>query len=484
MPRLRVLFCLAIVTAASYAAEPLRLHPDNPHYFLFRGKPTVLITSGEHYGAVLNLDFDYVRYLKALEKDRLNLTRTFTGVYREIPGSFRITDNTLAPEPDRFICPWPRSSEPGEIDGGNKFDLARWDETYFARLRDFIGRAGRRGVVVEINLFCPYYRDEMWEVSPLNAKNNVNGIGGVKRTEVLTLKDSRLVEVQDAVVRKIVTELHNFDNIYYEICNEPYFGGVTLEWQKHIAATIAEVESSFPQRHLISQNIANGSRRIEDPNPLVSLFNFHYSRPPESVRLNYDLNKAIGNNETGFDGTADAPYRIQGWDFIIAGGALYNNLDYSFTTGHEDGSFVPPAAQPGGGSRALRRQLRILRDFIEGLKFVRMAPAPSMVKAGVPEDASVRVLAQSGEAYAIYLHHGRVVKNAKPRYQIAPGPHSVQLTLALPPGRYRVSWLNTKTGNIDKRGKFAHSGGDRILTSPSYTEDIALKLTVSPPVVR
>ena len=29
-------------------AEPLKLHPDNPHYFLFRGEPTILVTSGEH----------------------------------------------------------------------------------------------------------------------------------------------------------------------------------------------------------------------------------------------------------------------------------------------------------------------------------------------------------------------------------------------------------------------------------------------------
>jgi hypothetical protein len=36
------------------AASPLALHPENPHYFLFRGKPTVLITSGEHLGAVIN----------------------------------------------------------------------------------------------------------------------------------------------------------------------------------------------------------------------------------------------------------------------------------------------------------------------------------------------------------------------------------------------------------------------------------------------
>jgi len=54
-------------TRPTTAAEPIKLHPDNPHYFLFRGKPTVLITSGEHYGAVINLDFDYRRYLKTLE---------------------------------------------------------------------------------------------------------------------------------------------------------------------------------------------------------------------------------------------------------------------------------------------------------------------------------------------------------------------------------------------------------------------------------
>ena len=46
---------LAILCTSISAAEPLSLHPDNPHYFLFRGKPTILVTSGEHYGAVLNL---------------------------------------------------------------------------------------------------------------------------------------------------------------------------------------------------------------------------------------------------------------------------------------------------------------------------------------------------------------------------------------------------------------------------------------------
>jgi hypothetical protein len=39
-------------TASGGDHPPLALHPDNPRYFLFRGEPTVLVTSGEHYGAV------------------------------------------------------------------------------------------------------------------------------------------------------------------------------------------------------------------------------------------------------------------------------------------------------------------------------------------------------------------------------------------------------------------------------------------------
>ncbi len=55
---LSLLICLAPCWADG---RPIALHPDNPHYFIWRGEPTLLITSGEHYGALLNLDFDYVR---------------------------------------------------------------------------------------------------------------------------------------------------------------------------------------------------------------------------------------------------------------------------------------------------------------------------------------------------------------------------------------------------------------------------------------
>ena len=122
-----MLSLLAALAASSVTAmpseTPLALNPANPHYFTFRGKPTVLITSGEHYGSVLNLDMRHEPYLDALKRDGLNLTRTFSGVYCESPADFNIRENTLAPAANRYITPWARSSQPGYPNGGNRFDL-------------------------------------------------------------------------------------------------------------------------------------------------------------------------------------------------------------------------------------------------------------------------------------------------------------------------------------------------------------------------
>jgi hypothetical protein len=467
------LACLAgwlVLAAAARAAEPLRLHPDNPRYFLFRGKPAILITSGEHYGAVLNQDFDYVRYLDELKANGLNLTRTFSGTYREVPGSFHIVQNTLAPARGKYLAPWARSATAGAADGGNKFDLTRWDAAYFKRLKDFLTQAGKRGIVVELSLFCTIYDEKLWDANPMKARNNVNGVGNVGRLQAYALKEDKLTAVQDALVRKIVTELKDFDNLYYEVCNEPYFGGVTRKWNDHIIATLVRTEKALKTRHLIAQNISNGSVKIDRPNKDVSVFNFHYSAPPDSVRLNYGLKRAVADDETGFRGTGDLPYRTEGWDFFLAGGAVYSSLDYSFTCSRPDGTFRVTTS-PGGGGRALRRSLKVLKDFMEGFEFIKMAPHNKVVRggwvkapltAGEPAQAAAttRVLAEPGKAYAIYVKGGV----------------RAELVLDLPTGSYRAEWVNPKTGKVDKQEEFKHDRGRKTLGSPPYTEDIALRV--------
>ena len=137
-----------------------------------------LISSAEHYGAVINQDFDFVPYLAELERDghepdtaldRL-LRRGSEGVQHHEQHA-RAGDGTV----HRALGA--RAMSPGYANGGNKFDLSRWDDAFFTRLEGFLAEAARRGVMVEVVLFCPFYQDSMWELSPLNPRNNVNGLG-------------------------------------------------------------------------------------------------------------------------------------------------------------------------------------------------------------------------------------------------------------------------------------------------------------------
>ncbi len=456
MKSLTILLTLLSFSGIGIAAEPIRLHPENSHYFLWRDKPAVLIGSGEHYGAVINLDFDYLKYLETLKADGLNQIRIFSGTFREVPGSFGIVDNTLAPAVGRYVCPWARSEVPGYAQGGNKFDLTKWDEAYFTRLKEVVAQAGQRGIVIEFVLFTPLYVDPMWEVSPMNAKNNVNGIGAIPKDECLTLKHANLVAVQEAVTRKLVQELKGFDNVYFEICNEPYARKVPADWEARIAQTIVDAEKELPNKHLIAQNISNKTAKIENPNPLVSIFNFHYASPPDAVTMNYHLNKPIGHDETGFKGNGDAVYRKEAWQFLLNGGSVFSHLDYSFTVGHEGGDYPIPNKTPGGGGKAFRHQMKVLKDFIEGVDFVRMKPARELFKA---DGAVVYALADAGKSYAAYL---------KGKAQNA--------SLDLPPGDYRATWVNVLQGDIEKAEDFTHGGGEKTLAIPEYTEEIALKV--------
>jgi len=449
--------CLAGLNLINVFAQekPITLYPGNPHYFSYDGKPAILITSGEHYGAVMNPDFDYKIYLETLQKDGLNLTRTMTGAYFEPAGAFNISKNTLGPDKGKFSCPWLR------VGTEFKFDLDQWNPAYFARLKDFVAEAQKRGVIVELSLFCPFYEEMQWELSPFNIKNNVNGLGAIPRTDVYTLdKNKGLLAIQEKMVRKVVEELKGFPNLIYEICNEPYFGGITIDWQNRIARVISETEKPFSIQHLISQNIGNGFQKIKEPNPLVSVFNFHYAAPPRAVTLNYDLNKVIGENETGFNGQKDSTYRKEAWELILAGGGLFNNLDYSFTTDNEDGTFQYPAAQPGGGTPAFRRQLGCLKKFIKSFNFVAMKPDTTVYAGGLAGKNKVYILAETGKQYAIYWMGGK----------------QVQLELYLPKGNYSLEWMNPLSGKSEKKISLNHSGGKAKLESPAYSEDFSLRI--------
>jgi hypothetical protein len=476
--------------AGALAGDALALHPRNPRYFVYRGQPTVLVGSGEHYGAVLNPDFDYRTYLATLAADSLNLTRVFVGSYVERSGDFGIEKNTLAPAPARALVPWARSAEPGYALGGNRFDLDRWDPAYFERLRGFVTAARDAGVIVEVTLFSSHYGGG-WEQSPLHVSNNVNGVGDLPKERANTLDNGNLRARQEALVRKIVSELKDAGNVYFEVQNEPWADrpvtvdilhpyieaaemkadGMfwqnrvdladeeSLEWQAWIASVVADQETRQGSRQVIAQNYANFRYPLKDVDPAISVLNFHYAWP-EAATLNLALERALGFDESGFAGSEDATYRRQAWEFLLSGGAVFSHLDYSFAVGHENGTASYPA--PGGGSPALRRQLGVLKTFLMGFDLPRLSPRPDLVVAA--PGAYVRCLADPGTSYALYMA----------------GDGDTPLTLDLPAGRYRAEWVDVLTGGVVETRNLDHDGARATLHSPPYDTDVALRVLTAP----
>ncbi len=472
------------VGVAAQNEQPIRLHPENSHYFLYRRKAVALVSSAEHYGAVINGDFDYHKYLTALHAAGMNYTRLFGGSYVEAPGkSFGIRRNDLAPEPGKFIAPWARSSEPGYAGGGNKIDLSKWNPEYFSRLHDYLGEAARLGIVVEIGLFSSQYGEMQWNLSPFKRENNVNGTDAIDYKKVNTLENGNILAYQEAYVRKLVHEANAYPNVMFEIANEPWsdrpvltdvvnpylFTGrdqypnsidlpdeATMAWQARVVEWITSEEAALPNKHMIAQDCCNFWYAVKDVLPGVSVVNFHYAYP-EAASLNEGLGKAVSYDETGFLGQSDDAYTRQAWNFMLSGGSVFDGLDYSFSVGHEDGSDVEPNG-PGGGSPEFRRRLKILSEFLQGLPLIEMRPDFQVVAhaAGVVTHA----LSSARGVYAIYVD----------------GAGATELSLNLPAGMYEGVWVNVVSGEKVARWTLQHTGGIRKVRSPEFKNGIALRI--------
>lgn len=457
----------------------LRVCGENPHYYEYGGKPVLLITSAEHYGAVINPDFDYAAYLDRLQEYGMNYTRIYPGAMVEVKGMFGRAEDPLAPPLGRAVLPWARSSEPGCLDGGNKFDLERWDEAYFARLHRFLDEARLRGIFVEICFFnCQYA--ECWDIIPFRYPNNIQGIGGYDMNDFQTLMHQDWYTHQKAYVREITRRVNEFGNVVLELCDEPTLKGtpsdLATRWISGLVDVIVETEAALPNRHLIAQQLETQVDFTADER--VSVIVAQYIRQNEDRQIGgvealdteYDHEKPIELNETAFyprwmEGDKLAGSRVESWEFMVGGGAAFNQLNGLYT--------VPNPAGEGPEIHVLLGALRNLRRFLEGFDYVRMRRDASFVLRGVPEGAFARCISEPGRQYALYLHHSRHEENHL-CYCVTPGDYEVKLELNLPAGRYAFEWVRPETGETLFRFVLRHAGGPAALQSPRHAVDIAL----------
>jgi hypothetical protein len=135
-------------------AGPLRHNPANPRYFTDGSGRAVYLT-GSHTWAVLQdiwpedrprRDTDYDGFLRMMEDHGHNFLRFWSWMH---PRNAAWSETASRFDPQPFARTGPGAAS----DGHPKFDLSRWNDAYFERLRERVEAAGRRGIYVSVMLF-------------------------------------------------------------------------------------------------------------------------------------------------------------------------------------------------------------------------------------------------------------------------------------------------------------------------------------------
>jgi len=466
----------SILCIFSLSSAPISKHPDNPHYFIYNGKPLVLITSDQHYGAVINLDFDYFAFLNTLQEYGMNLTRIYPGGYVEMKDSY-IAGNPLGPSPDRFILPWAKTAEPGasKFIGGYKLDLDTWNPDYFRRLSDFVHQASIRNIIVEVAFFNGMY-DDRWMMQPLFHSNNIQNVGNCEFQQFTTIADEKLVRYQKEYVKKIAQELYRYDNLIYDISDEPEMQKQDSKaWNSVMLDALISVDNN---RHMCGET-ANSASPDFTGDKRTSWIPTEYISPMETTLDNdYDDNKPIINVETdyypfGYGANPIGETRVEGWFGMLGGLAGLIHLNSDFSTKN-------PSASGTNTLSAILPQKQVLKSFMYSLDFIRMSKFAGF--GVLHSDALARAIAEKGKQYALYLFHGsrRIVEWPQgatvDRFNINPGWFQDSVSINVPSGTFKIEWLNPSTGQLIDSSSKTWKGGDLILQTPRYNTDIALRM--------
>ncbi len=492
-----VITLVIIGIALSCKKDPVQVFQTNPHYFYYKGHPVVLITSDHHYGAVIDQDFDFEKYLNYLADHGMNLTRIYPGGMFE-PVDKYLPGNPLGPRPGRQILPWSRSGQEGAnpalAEPGKpafKFDLDSWNPIYFKRLKAFVEYAGKKDIIVEIPFFNGMYAD-CWPLMALYHSNNIQNVGRYEAPDcgLFTTMDQRNLEVikyQAAYITKIVQELNDYGNVIYDICDEPSLQGLpdgsivvnpdslVAPWILAMKEAFRKAEEGLPKKHLLGQTVQNLSPDISDE-PWCQWLAAEYVKPAaKALDMNYAANKPIMNVESNYFGasltkndyTVDA-VRIEGWWFMLGGGAGIINLNGEYYRGNETGGI--------NTQNQIVPQRKILKEFMLHLDLAGLSRFTAI--SNIPEDAICSALYEKGKQYALYLFHGSQDDEWGANFIPKPGHYSDSLALDdVPAGIYSLKWFDPASGIVKKAETLSWKGGKLTLVTPGYPLDIALSIS-------
>jgi hypothetical protein len=231
---------LVIQSAASTSANPRISKPlivsSNPNYFQDEtGKPIILCGSqtwntlqdwGSN-GKAQPINFD--AFVSFLNKHGHNMTLLWS---TELPKFHNMPTSEVNP-PDLTAIPFPyMRTGPGKAsDGGLKFDLHKFNQSYFDRLRERVKKLNDAGIYAGVYLFSGEWLLRFRSSTdgyPFTGRNNINNIDdgykeGVEGTDVasITMKEENdITRIQDEYVKKVINTLNDLPNVLWIISQE------------------------------------------------------------------------------------------------------------------------------------------------------------------------------------------------------------------------------------------------------------------------
>ncbi len=418
---------------------PLRVHPKNPRYFADAQGRAVYVAGSHTWSNLQDMGlsdppppFDFDAYLNFLQRHNHNFIR----LWRWEAPRYRYRQTSFcAPHP------WARTGPGTARDGKPKFDLTKFDEAYFQRLRQRVMAAGKRGIFVSIMLFeghCLQFAEEGWEFHPFHPDNNVNGINA-NRLDYYTLKNPQVLALQEAYIRKVIDTVNDLDNVLYEVCNEA--GPYSTEWQYHIIRFVKAYEAKKPKQHPVgmtfqyqggsNETLFNSPADWISPNPEGG---YRDDPPPNDGR------KIVLNDTDHLWGEGGNPQWV--WKTFTRGHhPLFMDRIVELThrtvtwAGQHPVEDIPNAD-------AIRKAMGVTRKVAEQVDLAEMLPLPDLA-------SSRYCLAATGKTYIVYLPEG----------------NEVTLNLSDAKGVFQAAWVHPIEGKTVAGGTVT-GGQVQTLTAP------------------
>lgn len=205
--------------------------------------------------------------------------------------------------------PWAKSGSPFQKDPiSGKYDLTKYDATYWSRLQTFVSDANAAGVFVQVTLSNGSELTNStggWNLSAYNPGNNTNVDPNGKhligsQSDFSSTSGPVWEQIQAPFINQTVQTLGSYPNVIYEVANEGKPHGLTEAFQEKVAKTLHQDLSSVSGSKCISVNLVSSEtpgtsfRSWVMTSKQVNLVTFHVAADKSGK---YDFNSGFyGNN--------------------------------------------------------------------------------------------------------------------------------------------------------------------------------------------